>query len=250
MDFLADVGEKLAENGRSLRWGKPYPNRTAYNNAMYRLREAGLVVGTGREGRLPILQLTPRGKGSLPAYFRPADSWDAVWDGTWYIMVFDVPEKDRHYRDTLRGFLKRLRMGCLQKSVWITPRDIRSEYDALERAANINAVSYLLESRTVFHRETSELVADAWDFGRLRKLQERYLDVFRENLQVLSKGSLGQKPVTELLHMESEAYAQCMHSDPLLPTELLPANYLGKQVFELRATLRSTIAAALCTNLD
>lgn len=155
LDLLSDVGELLATGGRSLIWKSSYPNRTAYNNAMYRLRGAGLAVNAQSAGKLPVLKLTEEGRKCLPLYYRPESQWNSKWNGIWYMLVFDVPEKERRYRDSLRRFLKRLRMGCLQKSVWITPRDIRPEYNDLEKVANVYSVSYLLESRTVLHRETS-----------------------------------------------------------------------------------------------
>ena len=49
----------------------------------------------------------------------------------------------------------------------------------------------------------------------------------------------------DLLHLESEAYIQCMRPDPLLPTPLLPKGYLGRKVFLLHGNVRRSIAVAL-----
>lgn len=136
-------------------------------------------------------------------------------------------------------------MGCLQKSVWVTPRDIRPDYDDLEQAANVHAVSYLLESRTVLQRETSEIVENSWDFNHLQELHERYLLVYRENLGLLAATSLDEAALVKLLRQEAEAYVQCMRPDPLLPSELLPKTYLGKKVFNLHKQVRESIASAL-----
>ncbi len=245
MDFLLDVGEVLTTNGRSLVWNKTYPNRQAYHNAMSRLRKAGLVIQPENKGKLPLLKLTKLGQEHLPAYHRPEERWDTRWNGIWYMLIFDVPESERHYRDSLRGFLKRMHMGCLQKSVWITPRDIRPEYDDLESAASIHTVSYLFESRTVLHRETQELVRDAWDFERLMKLHRHFLSVYGENLRRLEMNEYETDSVINLLHQESEAYVQCMRKDPLLPRELHPSGYLGEKVFLLHKKIRFAIAHKL-----
>ena len=164
IDFMSDVGDLLASNGRSLDWNSSYPSQAAYRSAMSRLRKKGLLARADRTGKLPHLHLTEAGKNHLPAYHRPDKLWNTRWDGIWYVIIFDVPEKERQYRDTLRRFLKQLHMGCLQKSVWVTPHDIRPEYDDLEQAANVQAISYLLESRTVLHRETSDIVENSWNF--------------------------------------------------------------------------------------
>jgi phenylacetic acid degradation operon negative regulatory protein len=43
------------------------------------------------------------------------------WDGFWRMVVFDIPEKKRRYRDYLRQMLKTLDFRELQKSTWVTP---------------------------------------------------------------------------------------------------------------------------------
>ncbi len=245
IDFMKGVGDLLATNGRSLDWNHSYPSQTAYKMAMSRLRKAGLAAKADRTGKLPHLKLTPLALERMPAYQQPEKLWNTSWNGIWYVLIFDVPEAERHYRDTLRGFLKRLRMGCLQKSVWVTPRDIRPDYDDLRQGANIHAVSYLLESKTVLHRETNEVVDHSWDFDRLLTLHERYLEVFEENLLMLNETYPETDALMALLRSESEAYFQCMRQDPLLPNELLPSTYLGKKVHALRQRTRNAIGHAL-----
>lgn len=43
------------------------------------------------------------------------------WDGKWRIVVFDVPEKDKAFRNILRNHLKELKFYKLQQSVFISP---------------------------------------------------------------------------------------------------------------------------------
>ncbi len=245
LDLMGDLAELLATGGRSHLWKNTYPNLRAYHNSMSRLRKAGLVVQHHDDGKLPVLRLTSLGRDSLPEYLFPEPFWNTKWNGIWYLLVFDVPESERHYRDTLRGFLKRMRMGCLQKSVWITPRDIRPEYDDLERAANVKAVAYLLESRTVLHHEAAEMVVNAWNFDHLGELHERYLEVFGTNLRLLGEMDHDEDALLILLREEAEAYIQCMRPDPLLPSELLPPGYLGKKVHALHKTIRGAIGQNL-----
>ncbi len=249
LDLVSDLGEIITSGGRSEFWRHTYPNMRSYNNSMHRLQKAGLLVKADSSGKLPNLRLTQHGRDHLPEYHFPETRWNARWNGLWYVLIFDVPESERHYRDTLRGFLKRLQMGCLQKSVWVTPRDIRPEYDDLERAANVHAVSYLLESRTVLHHESSEIVENAWNFAWLHELHERYLAVFGNNLQMLDEVDHDVEAVMNLLNLEAEAYTQCMRPDPLLPGELLPKDYLGKNVFKLHGKIRYAAAEQLRRNL-
>ncbi len=59
------------------------------------------------------------------------------WDGLWRIIAFDIEEKRRKTRDLFRQKLRNL--GCLQiqKSVWITPRDISADLEDLLFLLNI-----------------------------------------------------------------------------------------------------------------
>ena len=245
LDILAGIGEILATRGHSVIWNNSYPTEKAYQSAMLRLQKSGLVIRTNPKEQLPHLILTDGAKSCCPAYQQPEKLWNTKWSGIWYMLIFDVPESERHYRDSLRRLLKRMRMGCLQRSVWITPRDIRPEYADLEKSAAVDLVAYLLESRTVLRLDQQEIVLNAWDFDRLHKLHSRYLDVFTENMALLDQPTHTEEDLMGLLYQESEAYAQAMRQDPLLPKALHPENYLGKEVWHLRNRLRTRIAHAL-----
>jgi DNA-binding transcriptional regulator PaaX len=43
------------------------------------------------------------------------------WDGKWRLVLFDIPEKDRVFRDILREHLRELKFYKLQHSVFISP---------------------------------------------------------------------------------------------------------------------------------
>lgn len=43
------------------------------------------------------------------------------WDGKWRIVLFDIPEKDRAFRDILRAHLKELKFRKMQQSVFVSP---------------------------------------------------------------------------------------------------------------------------------
>lgn len=43
------------------------------------------------------------------------------WDKKWRIVIFDIPEKDRAFRDILRSHLNELKFFKLQHSVFVSP---------------------------------------------------------------------------------------------------------------------------------
>ncbi len=214
-----------------------YPNQAAYLNATSRLRKKGLIVKRSEGAKPPQLFLSEEGRSELPDYFSPEKLWGRKWNGIWYMMVYDVPEVDRKYRNVLRQFLKRMRMGCLQQSVWVTPLDIRPAFDDLATAANVNAFAYLFEARTVLGLPSCQVVEDAWDFDRLNILQEHYCLVMEKNIASLKNQDCDAEDLVGLMRISMEAYHAAFVEDPLLPMSLLPRNYLGKQVLSLHRSV-------------
>lgn len=55
------------------------------------------------------------------------------WDGKWFIVFFDVPEKQRTKRDYLRKFLRRLGFYPYQQSVYIFPYECEEEVKLIKQ---------------------------------------------------------------------------------------------------------------------
>ncbi|MDF7808570.1 PaaX family transcriptional regulator C-terminal domain-containing protein, partial [Pontiellaceae bacterium B12219] len=241
LTLLKGIGSMVLSAGASEIYGHCYPNRRAFKASVKRLQKNGLLVEPHTDGSMPTLQLSERGAAHLPAYYNPTRYWSKPWNKWWYILMFDVPEKDRAYRDTLRNFLKTQRFGCLQRSVWVTPRDVRPEYDDLDRAAGIDSVAFLFEAKTVLGYGNHSVISEAWNFDRINQIQQLYLDVAEENLSLFQQYGAPDSEVAQLLRMENLAYTQAMMLDPLLPKELHPDQYAGPRVFEIRQKLFSAI---------
>jgi phenylacetic acid degradation operon negative regulatory protein len=202
-----------------------------------RLEKKGLITISKTDGFMPEIKLTSCASAGLPAYYNPERLWSKQWNRWWYILMFDVPEKNRSYRDTLRKFLRRMRCGCLQRSVWVTPRDIRPDYDDLNRAAAVDSVAFLFESRTVLGFGDQAVVRDAWDFDQLNQIQELYIQTANKNLSRLKDTDPSGEAIVQLLRIDNDAYAQAMLLDPLLPRELHPKEYQGEAAFRIHSAL-------------
>ena len=239
LDALLKV---LETRGRSLTWSQTLPERRSYWSAVERLRKKGLIAYRKPGGRDPVLILTEDGAGQLPDATHPERFWDVKWDGTWYVLVFDVPERQRGYRHALRGFLKRMHMGCLQRSVWVSPRDIRPAYDDLDEAAAARDYCFLFQSRTVLRQSPQEVVTRAWPMDEVRKDQNEYLQIYSANLRRLSQKTHSENDLHALLREERMAYLAAMEKDPLLPQDLWPKGYLGRQVHSLHRLVMDEIA--------
>ncbi len=117
---------------KTLKWRRKY-KKEKVQNAFNKLRRDGCIEikkinhqiyitlteeGKRKAGRLQIDALKIK---------KPKN-----WDGKWRIVIFDISQLQRFYRDVFRGKLKELDFYPLQKSVWIHPFDCRDEIELLK----------------------------------------------------------------------------------------------------------------------
>ncbi|WP_136064023.1 PaaX family transcriptional regulator C-terminal domain-containing protein [Pontiella sulfatireligans] len=245
LEMLDVLGDVAIHGAWAFLHNRTYPNRKALDQAIGRLSKQGLVVK--RRGLdTPWLELTAGAEESMEAYFHPDKWWNTKWNGIWYLLVYDVPEADRPYRNVLRKFLRRQRMGCFQKSVWITPHDIRPQYADLEEAAAVEVFACLFEARTVLGMPAEKVVWESWDFDQLYDIQKRFCDVYAGNLEILD--GLVSPSLDTLMRLAAEevdAFRSAFVLDPLLPSQLLPCDYKGKEAFALHQKLTNQIRSKL-----
>lgn len=243
LETLEFLGDLTLHHMHAVMRNETAPDNRARDRAIDRLAKQGLAV-VRRGVETPTLSISDHGLDSLQDYLRPERWWSKKWSGIWYLLVFDVPEADRAYRNALRAFLKRLRLGCFQKSVWITPHDIRPDYDDLAEAAALDAFACLFEAKTVLGMPSEKVVWASWDMDRLYEIQSRFCDLCRENAEALcGLGFVGQEDLLQLVSLQLEAYRSAFVLDPLLPNELLPRDYKGREAYELHRELSTEIRA-------
>lgn len=245
ISLLSGTAELIFTRGASVIYGSHYPSNRAYQAAVTRLAKRGLIVQSTGDPSLPKLTLTSKGKATIPAYYHPETLWSKKWNQLWYVLMFDVPEVNRNYRNQLRRFLKQNRFGQLQKSVWVTPRDVRPEYDDLDKAAAVDSVAFLFEAKTVLGHGSQSVVRDAWDFPRIKRIQELYIQNVSANLKLLDENTVEKEELLRLVRLDNLAYSQAMSLDPLLPDELLPPQYAGETAVRMHRKLLSQIEKKL-----
>jgi CRISPR-associated endonuclease Cas2 len=112
--------------------------RTAMN-ATRRLIDKGYLRRT-KQG----LELTEAGAQYLDSASPPTH----IWDRKWRIVIFDIPERRKKSRDTLRGKLQQVGFQKLQSSVWIYPYDCEELLILLKKDFKLGKeVSYITAQR-------------------------------------------------------------------------------------------------------
>ena len=128
--------------------------------ALLRLERHGLIKVTG-EGKKREIHLTGQGEEVIDrlyagAYVIPLP---VRWDGKWRIVMFDVPEKRKKVRDTLRMLLRSAGFIHFQDSAWIQPYPcdelvtlLRSHLGSGKGEIRYLAVSFVDESDYAFRK--------------------------------------------------------------------------------------------------
>lgn len=226
-DLLDEVvgGGSRAYQARKLGFYTPpwYP-KNALQTAVSRMLKTGLISKTIKKGEV-VWELTGSGKNQLVRSF-PLFKWqESDWDGWWRIVTFDVAEKQREIRDSLRDKLVELGFGQWQKSVYVSPHDVAQ--DMIEFLGSLHLAGQV----SVFTAKElgpgqAEKIEKMW---KLDKLNDRYCKIVEE-WEKIKEENLYKKEVQKIINQ----YLSTIETDPFLPRELLPKPWFGikaKEVF-------------------
>lgn len=119
--------------------GWDYPlKKSELARAIKRLRDYGLVEEVKLKKDI-ILKLTSSGQDLIGQ--DPQN-----WDGKWRIVIFDIPEQRRIIRNLFRRNLKKWGFKHLQKSVWISKRNIFDKLNSYIKDLGIEKWVVVIES--------------------------------------------------------------------------------------------------------
>lgn len=198
--------------------------------ALGRLEREGWVVKRKDVART-FYRLSPDGQKEIDRLLSYLRNRDRSWDGSWRLVMFDIPEKQRGLRDKLRRALLGLGMGIFQGSVWVSPRDIRKDVFTVSERIGIPT------GRLVFFEAEAHddaLVGIAWN---LDELNEAYKDfISRAKKLTQSKNTYrfeGKKLIFD--------YALTLSQDPRLPDEFLPKDWAEDDAYKTYQRIRRLI---------
>lgn len=106
-------------------------NRRALYRALKKLYKARLIDSKDNPDGTTTIDLTQKGKKRALTYqideirIKPMKRWD----GSWRIVLFDIPEKFKKSRDAMARSLKNMGFYQYQKSVFLTPYECTDEID-------------------------------------------------------------------------------------------------------------------------
>ena len=233
--FLMWTAETLLRsNWRNLSHGsfEGWAWRNGLGRRLAELERAKMIERSPEPDLSRIVRLTEDGRRHAWGGRDPAEQWSRAWDGRWRVVMFDLPA---HRIDLRKRVWRRLRaehFGYLQQSVWVTP-DPPSEIRASLGDSKVVAESLLVMEGTPAAGESdAEIVVGAWDFSAVNAHYEAYLRMAKTRPP-------GGTRLVQWARRENALWRAAVAIDPLLPSALLPANYLGQLAWQYR---RKTLA--------
>lgn len=219
-------------------------------SCLRRLLAEGLFVRKGR-GREAVYEATPTGLAAMGTDMertRLAYAQDAAgrgWDRQWRLVGFAVPERNRGARDAFRERLLALGGAAVQGGLYVSPhpwhKDIRAEAGRLGLGDQVSLAT-TDDLEVAGQRDPRELARRLWQLDELAERYQGFIGRYSELPEALAALRQRHERLSDAAFLPlalemALAFSQCFSRDPLLPPELLPRPWPGRQAREL--TVRS-----------
>lgn len=107
-------------------------DRADFFRKIYRLKRQGIIRRV-TEAKNDYLELTAKGKEKIDRLLvanliidKPKE-----WDKKWRVIMFDIPEREKHLRNLIRSQLYQLGFRQIQKSVFLYPYECSKEINLI-----------------------------------------------------------------------------------------------------------------------
>ena len=184
------------------------------------------------------------GARALRAHAQDAEG--SRWDGRWHLVGFAVPESRRTARDALRDHLGRLGGAAVHNGLYVSPQPW--DKDVLATAGDLGVADHVTLAVTDElvvggEREPRALAARLWPLAELARRYQDFVDRWSPVLPRLESMQRAREPLPDSAFLPGAlamglAYRACFEADPLLPAELLPQPWPGREARELLVTSR------------
>ena len=130
----------------------------AITRSLRGLQEAGLIESVS-SGQANYARLTKDGKKKVHSIKLDAENAvvNTSWDGSWRIILLDLPEERKAERESLRYLLKKAGFVCLKNSAWISPFPFEHMFANIKKDLNLTTELVIIVTYTVDEATEKEL---------------------------------------------------------------------------------------------
>ena len=222
----------------------------AMRDCLARVVRDGLLTRAGGRGRSAQYLVTDAGRASLDAdlgwtaFAHRVDAGLEPWDGCWHLIGFEIPERRRGARDALRGLLIELGAAGVQSGLYLHAgdlsdfgRQLASHLGVPEAVTSFATTAIQVGSDTL----PADIVKRLWPIDslidRYTTLEQRLMAITQDAPHT-DGDRLAAFMFSAILDTEA-----VLRNDPLLPAELLPADWAGKRVRRAFMVAHSAVSA-------
>jgi len=215
----------------------------AARSAILRLKQRGAIEGQ-RVGRRTFYSLTDVGMHRLDiGGFRFSFSPTRAWDGQWTVVIYSVPEEQRELRDALRDSLRWWGFGLLAPGTWISARPLLPEMEQGWRQMGVWGYMDVFRSAYVGSGDLPAVVARA--FPEMPTLAAGYREYIAQSGLVLHRLAASRLEDRACFAIRLEnlwGFYAVASEDPVLPPDLLPADWPRLRAEELSVKIQRALA--------
>jgi phenylacetic acid degradation operon negative regulatory protein len=226
----------LTESWEAWEW------RTGVRRQLPRMEHRQLVARE-QHGTDLVYRLTQLGRLAALGGQDVVARWERPWDGRWRQVLFDLPAGISRTRVRLWRWLRENGFGYLQQSVWIHPDPVAAVLEALRDFHDDVESFILMEAQCCAGYTNDAVVNGAWDFAEINKRYASYIRTATISERELTRLRAAPATLAGWLRVERSAWQHALALDPLLPRTLLPADYRGREAWEVRRHCHRTVAA-------
>jgi len=216
----------------------------AARSTLSRMKRKGWLKAE-RRGRHSQYRLTPKGELLLSEGGRRIfERHDWNWDGRWSLVQYSVPESRRKLRTALRKRLTFLGFGPLGPGTWISAHDRQAEVQALLDDLGAGAFVQVFSGVNLDAGDEQQIVARCWDLRGLHRNYAKFLARWErdyEHSALARRNGLSPADCFVKTFWVSHEYSTFPQTDPNLPSQLLPENWLGARAAELVDSFRANL---------
>jgi phenylacetic acid degradation operon negative regulatory protein len=244
----------------------------AVRSAISRLKRRGILLARRQDGsagyQLSAEALAILREGDARIFRRQRAT---LADG-WLLAVFSVPESERQRRHVLRSELARLGFGMVAPGVWIVPAHPEDTTAETLRRLGLDSYADLFHAEHLAFGDPAAKIRGWWDLDELERRYQAFIQAYEPALRRWQQscgtagaagavgsagghdggaGSAGGRDGGAGSAGGREAFADYVraltdwrrlpYSDPGLPAELLPPDWIGLRATEAFFTLRSLL---------
>ena len=210
-DFAEEIfigGGKAYKHGRLLTYFPPnYKKLNLAQNIYRQIKNRHLKEERGQ------IALTTSGIDHLRKRFPLTQIEQESWNEKWCIVSFDVPEKHRHKRDSLRRRLEIIGFAQLHKSIYISPHPFGNKVNSYIKDIGLEQYCFTIVGKQKHLKLNTDKIQKLWNLSIIAKQYNQIL-----------KSSKRSK------HSIIRDYLAIAIKDPHLPFSLLPSNWPAETV--------------------